>query len=303
MKIHGDEGWKEMPTYLDRFVPMVLEILERRSWTITFFIVGEDGTRLENHDALRSIAEAGHDIANHSFRHEPWLHLYSEAELHEELEKAENAIESVTGAKTVGFRGPGFSVSETVLSVLGQRGYEYDASTLPMYIGPLARRFYFWSAKLSAEERKKRSILFGRFRDGFRPAGPYRWKTDRGRLLEIPVTTIPGPKIPFHLSYLLFLSVRSPALARAYFRSGLAACRIAGVTPSILLHPLDFLGGDDVPELAFFPAMNVPGAKKRLWAEEFLSLLDDRYEIVTMKAQAQSLETVDLPDRVPDFGE
>ena len=32
----------------------------------------------KNRAALRAIAAAGHEIGNHSFRHEPWLHLYTD---------------------------------------------------------------------------------------------------------------------------------------------------------------------------------------------------------------------------------
>ena len=42
MKTHGDDGWRDFPSYLDVVVPKVLEILERRRWKITFFVVGQD---------------------------------------------------------------------------------------------------------------------------------------------------------------------------------------------------------------------------------------------------------------------
>ena len=70
MKIHGEEGWEEYPSYLDIFVPYVLKILEELDLKITFFIVGQDADFEKNHSMLRSLAEAGHEIANHSFKHE-----------------------------------------------------------------------------------------------------------------------------------------------------------------------------------------------------------------------------------------
>jgi hypothetical protein len=40
-----------------------------------------------------------------------------------------------------------------------------------------------------------------------RPAGAYGWKLPNGRtLLELPVTTFPVIKVPFHLSYLMYIS-------------------------------------------------------------------------------------------------
>src|SRR5215212_775277 len=109
MKTHGDTGWDSYPTYLPLVVPRVLDILKRRGLSITFFIVGQDAARPENREALRSLADAGHEIGNHSFKHEPWLHLYSEEEIEEEISAAEDAIFSATGVVPVGFRGPGYS--------------------------------------------------------------------------------------------------------------------------------------------------------------------------------------------------
>ena len=43
--------------------------------------IGQDASREKNHNALRLISEAGHEIGNHSFNHEPWLHLYEEEEI------------------------------------------------------------------------------------------------------------------------------------------------------------------------------------------------------------------------------
>ena len=52
------------------------------------------------------------------------------------------------------------------------------------------------------------------------------------------------------------------------------------MAPSILLHPLDFLGGDDVGSLSFFPGMHLGGARKRELVEGFLTQLRDRFAIV-----------------------
>src|SRR3954467_4695618 len=93
LKTHGEPSWSSYPTYLPLLVPRILDFLRERNLTITFFVVGMDAERPENCDALHAIAAAGHEIANHSHHHEPWLHLYSESEIEGELERAEHAIE------------------------------------------------------------------------------------------------------------------------------------------------------------------------------------------------------------------
>ena len=203
MKTHGDVGWETYPSYLDVLVPRVLDFLKTRNLTITFFVVGLDAAFETNHETLKSIAAAGHEIGNHSFKHEPWLHLYSDEEIKKEIAEAEESIERATGEKPVGFRGPGFSLTGSMLRELKQRGYLYDASTFPTFLMPLSRAYYFMTGRFTAEEKQQRKILGGTIRDGLRPLKPYRWQMETGTLIEIPVTTMPVFRLPIHFSYLI----------------------------------------------------------------------------------------------------
>jgi peptidoglycan-N-acetylglucosamine deacetylase len=289
LKTHGDAGWESFPSYLDVVVPRVLAFLAERKLKATFFVVGQDAAIESNHAVLRSIAQAGHEIGNHSFHHEPWLHLYSPDEIAAELTHAETAIEAATGRRPHGFRGPGFSFSPTLLAELATRGYEYDASTFPTFLGPLARMYYFFNAKLSREQQADRKQLFGTFSEGFRPLRPYVWPDLPRPLVELPVTTMPIFKLPIHVSYLLYLGQFSAALASTYFRVALLLCRMTGVQPSILLHPLDFLGCDDEQDLAFFPAMNLPASRKLAIVAGAVDQLSARYQVVTMTEHAAAV--------------
>jgi peptidoglycan/xylan/chitin deacetylase (PgdA/CDA1 family) len=287
MKTHGDAGWQSHPSYLDVVVPRILAFLAERRLTITFFIVGQDAALEKNRAALRSISAAGHEIGNHSFRHEPWLHLYTAAELDEELQKAEVAIEAATGARPRGFRGPGFSLSEDTLETLRRRGYDYDATVFPNLLNPLARAYLFSTSKLTDEEKEQRSALFGTWKDALRPVRPFRWKLQGGQLLEIPVTTLPGLKVPMHLSYLIYLAKFSRIAARSYLRLALGACRMTGTNPSLLLHPLDFLGREDCPALAFFPGMDLARDEKLAIVSDLFAILMASHETVTMGEHAR----------------
>jgi peptidoglycan-N-acetylglucosamine deacetylase len=300
MKIHGDLGWESFPSYLDVVVPRALAFLKERSLSITFFIVGQDAALAKNQGAIRAIANAGHEIGNHSFKHESWLHLYSEPEIEAEITQAEEILKQVTGQQPIGFRGPGYSCSATVLRVLARRGYQYDASTFPTFLGPLARAYYFMTTKLSKAEKEKRKALFGGFKDGFQPLKPYRWDMTERQLIEIPVSTMPIVKIPIHFSYVLYLSVFSRSLALFYFRLALGLCRLTGTQPSLLLHPLDFLGCEDVPELSFFPGMSLPSHTKLETLSQAIALLTRNYRVVSMQEHAQSVATARRPVPVLD---
>ena len=293
MKIHGDPGWEMFPSYLDLVVPRALAFLRERALKITFFIVGQDAALEKNHCAIQAIAQDGHEIGNHSFRHESWLHLYSEPEIEAEITQAEQILKQVTGCQPIGFRGPGYSCSPAVLRVLSRRGYQYDASTFPTFLGPLARAYYFMTTKLTKAEKEKRKALFGSFKDGLQPLKPYRWLMEETALIEIPVSTMPIVKIPIHFSYLLYLSVFSRPIALLYFRLALFLCLLTHTQPSLLLHPLDFLGHEDVPELAFFPGMSLPSARKLETLSQAIALLTQQFTVVSMQDHAQQVSSLE----------
>jgi peptidoglycan-N-acetylglucosamine deacetylase len=69
----------------------------------------------------------------------------------------------------------------------------------------------------------------------------------------------------------------------------LLLCRMTGVQPSILLHPLDFLGCDDEQDLSFFPAMNLPANRKVSIVASAIDQLSAHYRIVTMSEHADAV--------------
>jgi peptidoglycan-N-acetylglucosamine deacetylase len=286
MKIHGDRGWESLPSYLDILVPRVLDFLKAHNLTVTFFIVGQDAALRKNHAILRSIADAGHEIGNHSFHHEPWMHLYSRQEIETEINLAEEHIENATGQKPLGFRGPGYSLSQEMLRQVVGRGYRYDASTFPNLLTPLARAYYFATAEFTLDQKRQWQASGGTLRDSLRSVKPYLWRLDNGTLIEIPVTTLPVLKIPIHISYLLCLRLLGRELALQYFKAALRLCQLTHTLPSIVLHPTDFLGGDDTKDLAFIPGMGFPREKKMEFVSDVLKKLSAEFSVVTVHQHA-----------------
>ena len=301
LRTHGDPTWERRPSYLAAFVPAVLDALDEAGVSITFFLVGEDAARDADVGRLRALADRGHEIANHTFSHDVWMQTYGAAQADEELARAEAAIVAATGHQPSGFRGPGFSWSPALLGALARRGYRYDASTLPTFVGPLARRYFLATARLTPAERAQRAALFGAFRDGFRPNTPYHWVLgDGGTLLELPVTTVPGARTPFHLSYLMYLAGFSERVMFGYLRAALALCRATGTEPSFLLHPLDLLSAGDAPGLEFFPGMALGALRKRRLFGRVLATLAEHFTLVPMATHAARIERVPLPRRTPN---
>ena len=289
LKIRGDPAWQEYPTYLDILVPRIVDLMRRLELSISVFVVGRDAADPRNHDMLELFHTSRHELANHSLNHESWLDRYTREELRREILEAEELIARIAGVRPVGFRGPGFSWSGDLLSVLSQAGYLYDATILPTWIGVLARMYYFRTAQLTEEQKEERTTLFGGSLDvAVKPLKPYYWQLDPApALLEIPVTTMPLFRVPFHMSYLLFLSGMSERVMMIYLRMALSLCRLTRTAPSFLLHPLDFLGGDEVPELSFFPGMTLPGERKRELVERVLIEIKKNFEVVNMSTHAR----------------
>jgi peptidoglycan/xylan/chitin deacetylase (PgdA/CDA1 family) len=298
-RTHGDPEWERLGSYLPIAVPRMLDALDAAGCKATVFLVGADAARADGARTLGPIAARGHEVGNHSFGHACWLNRSDSAVIGEELSRADDAIRLATGRAPVGFRGPGFTWSPALLQAVADRGYRFDASTLSSFIGPLARRRLLGSGHFTGAERALRSDLFGSFGDGLRPNRPYQWRLPDGRrLLEIPVTTMPWARVPFHQSYIVYLASFSRRLALGYFRGALAACRVAGVEPSILLHPLDWLGGEEVPELRFFPGMELSASRKVALLHDSLRLLNESFSLETMGAQASRLlQEGGLPER------
>jgi hypothetical protein len=159
------------------------------------------------------------------------------------------------------------------------------------------RARYFMTGSFNRRQRKEREALFGKLSDGLLPNRAFYWKADSGRILEIPVSTFPGCRIPIHATYLQYLASYSAKAAASYWSFALKAFHATGGSPSFLLHPLDFTGKDEQPDLAFFPGMNLPTRDKIRGTHRFLDMLREQFELLTMQQFADLQSGRDLPER------
>lgn len=290
LKIHGDKEWEEYPSHFSTFIPIILDFLKEHRQRITFFVVGKDAQKIDNRKWLKKLTANGHELGNHSFHHEPWMQDEEGEQVIDEINQAHQAIVEATGVTPLGFRGPGFCHSTSTLNALKKLGYEFDSSVLATSIGPLARLYYFWKMEnVAKEEGNKRKNLFGNFSYAFLPNSAFYWKTKYGDLLEIPVTTVPLLRVPFHLSYLLWLSQFSENLSWAYLKFSIKMCKVFNISPSILLHPPDFLGKEDLPSLSFFPGMNLSRKHKLMFASRVIKELQKNFPLTPMSTQVVAL--------------
>jgi len=291
------------PSLLPIAVPRLRELMAEVGVTATCFLVGRDAEQPANAALLRSIAQAGHRLGNHSYSHDMDLSEATADTLRADLAAAHAAILALGVGVPEGFRSPAFGTTPQVFEAVASLGYRYDASSFPNSLGIVARAYHRRRARaLGARSRLKRGAY-----GGLRAAGatlrPHVVTTTRGALVEFPVTTLPFFRTPIHGTYLHVLADRSPTLARAYFRFALALCAARGVPPSFLLHATDVIGADDAVGLEFLPGMRRPAAEKYALTRWAVAALARRFDTGPIEAALPRFGR-DVPaGRLPASGE
>lgn len=126
------EDWDSYDSRVVANTERLLALFERHATHATFFVLGWVAERQPA--LVRRIAEAGHEIASHSYAHQLVYDLTPD-QFREDLAKARQAIGDACGRRVVGFRAPSYSVTARslwALDVLLEEGYEYDASIFPI---------------------------------------------------------------------------------------------------------------------------------------------------------------------------
>lgn len=278
LRAAGRGDWQRTATVVPLVSERLLDLLRRHACKFTLFVIARDLEDERKLAAIRPFVQEGHEIGCHSYMHEPTFATLDKEQVRSEVLRACDLIEQKLGVRPVGFRAPGFAISPHTLAVLREAGVRYDGSFLPTFLGPLARLYYFFHSKLSAEEKRKRKAMYGGIGDAF---GPLRARPFAGAppVLNVPVSTMPLLRAPFHLSYVLWLSGFSRFLARRYLGLGLSLCRLTRLPPSYLMHSLDFVGKGEHGDLDFFPGMNLPWEHKREMLEHLMQRLTTSFRI------------------------
>jgi peptidoglycan/xylan/chitin deacetylase (PgdA/CDA1 family) len=99
----------------------VCDILARKGIPATFFVVGREVRRFP--DILRFVAEAGHEIGNHTDHHVP-LPLLPRSGIRRELAATGDLITRLTGRKAVYFRPPMGWFSDAAIAEVVRMGYK-----------------------------------------------------------------------------------------------------------------------------------------------------------------------------------
>jgi peptidoglycan/xylan/chitin deacetylase (PgdA/CDA1 family) len=108
-------------------VPRLLRLLDRQSIRATFFIPGYSAERWPA--AVRSIRDAGHEIAHHGYLHEGSRHA-DQATEERRLLRGFEALDAVAGVRPVGYRAPNWEASYALPGILARNEIRYDSSLM-----------------------------------------------------------------------------------------------------------------------------------------------------------------------------
>ena len=266
MKTHGDPDWERSAQLPRRAGAADARRLRRApaspppSSSSVSDAAREDGAK-----AVAAIAAAGHEVGNHSFEHEPWLHTYERGRLEEELARTEEAIVAAGAPRPRGFRGPGYSLSPDAARAAGRARLHLRREHAAR---PGSVRWPAPTTSAPAHSHRGARAAVRAVRRP-RPRGCARCTPTDGAtagtpaaLLELPVTTVPLVRVPLHVSYLMHLHQMSPRAARGLLRERAAAVQAARcrtVAPAASARPARC---GDAPRVGVLPGMAMPAAEK-----------------------------------------
>lgn len=158
--------WNQLESRVCANTERLLDVLGETKGT--FFVLGWVAERFPQ--LIRSIVDAGHEIASHGFEHR-LVYDQTPAAFRADVHKAKAALEAACGKEVLGYRAPSYSItphSLWALDILIEEGYRYDSSIFP--------------------------IRHDRYGIPLSPRHPYLIERAAGKLLEAPgSTTMIGP--------------------------------------------------------------------------------------------------------------
>lgn len=204
---HAD--WDMLPSRVVANTDRLLALFAEHHLQATFFFIGWVAER--NHELVRRIADAGHEVGSHSYWHD-LVARHDRTSFRQDLERSRKALEDITGTPVRGFRAPGFSITpETAwaFDLILEQGFTYDSSVWP-----------------------GRSI-YGGFATPL--DGPHLLRCAAGDLIEIPASTrVLGVPLPYSGGGYLRL------LPEWLIRSCIRTNARRGIPTALYVHPRDF---------------------------------------------------------------
>ncbi len=284
-EIHGLPSTGPSATLVyDAAIDRLRGLADAGRFPMTLFAIGRDLAREASRDRLRAAVRDGHEIGNHSLDHRYDLVRLGRDEIRRQIQGGADAIEAACGKRPVGFRAPGYTITDEVFDVLGELDVRYDASVFP------CPHYYLAKASaiglISLRGRKSHSVVdtpsvLRAPTRPYRTGKPY-WRRGSG-VLEIPVQVTRGLRLPFIGTS---VTASGPRGARL-----LARMCVGEPLVNLELHGIDVLDATDGLEGLAAHQLDVRVPQRRK-TDAILAAIDELrragYTFVTMEEAART---------------
>lgn len=161
--VYDASAWDACESRVERNTDHILEIFADAGVKATFFTLGWIAERYPS--LIRRIADGGHEVASHGYRHAR-VDSQSPEAFRDDVRRARAILQDTSGERVAGYRAATFSVGPATpwaWRILEEEGYDYSSSIYPV------RRDFYGSPDAP--------------REPYRPPGAQH-------LVEIPISTV-----------------------------------------------------------------------------------------------------------------
>jgi polysaccharide deacetylase family protein (PEP-CTERM system associated) len=123
--------WNALQSRVEPSFRHLLDLFSEHGVKVTCFFLGWVAERFPM--LVREALARGHEIASHGYAH-VLAYQQTPSEFAEDVRRAKNILEDITGRPVLGYRAPGFSVTKETpwfFAKLAEAGYRYDSSVFP----------------------------------------------------------------------------------------------------------------------------------------------------------------------------
>lgn len=126
-------AWGDFESRVEENTDRILTMFDLHDVKGTFFTLGWVAEKYPA--VVRRIVDSGHELASHGWDHIMVTRLTRE-EFGQDIKRAKQTLEDVTGAQISGYRAPSYSFTRNndwAHTVLAEQGYRYSSSVAPIH--------------------------------------------------------------------------------------------------------------------------------------------------------------------------
>ena len=104
------EEWLRLESRVEKNFHIMLDLFDTMGVKVTCFFLGWIAAQFP--DLVKQANQRGHEIASHGYGHQ-LIHVQAREDFAEDVTKAKKLLEDITGKAVLGYRAPGFSITNS----------------------------------------------------------------------------------------------------------------------------------------------------------------------------------------------